>query len=208
LALATYAHGVPRATERGRDLAHCHRPAQTRRLFPSLQEGEMRFLATLGVLAIIAAVAAGAAAFGGYFNVSAMWEDPGPVAAALINVRSASIARHATDTPTVKLDDSAVIQAGAKAFAAQGCVMCHGGPGAPWAKFSEGLNPGPPDLKEVAPHLSAAEVFWVVKNGIRMTGMPSFAAAGVKDDDLWRIAAFVKALPKVSDADYKAWTAN
>lgn len=168
----------------------------------------MRFLATIGFLAIIAGVAIGAAAFGGFFNISAMWQDPGPVAAALIQVRSASIARHATDTPTVKLDDPAVIQAGAKAFAAHGCVLCHGGPGAPWAKFSEGLNPGPPDLKEVAPHLSAAELFWVVKNGIRMTGMPSFGATGVKDAELWSIAAFIKKLPTVSDADYKAWTAG
>jgi hypothetical protein len=47
----------------------------------------------------------------------------------------------------------------------------------------------------------------VVKNGINMTGMPSFAVAGVKDDEIWSIAAFLKKLPGVSDADYKAWTA-
>jgi mono/diheme cytochrome c family protein len=168
----------------------------------------MRFLATVGFLAIIAGAGAAFAAFTGYYNVSAMWDDPGPVATALIRVRQASIARHAGDLPTLKLDDAEVIQSGAKSFASHGCVLCHGGPGAPWAKFSEGLNPGPPDLKEVAPHLSAPEVFWVVKNGIRMTGMPSFGAIGLKDDELWRITAFVKALPKVSEADYKAWTAN
>jgi hypothetical protein len=168
----------------------------------------VRFFATVGILGVIAGIAAAFAAFGGFFNVSAMWEDPGPVAAALIRVRSASIARHATDMPGAKLDDPAVIQAGAKAYAQRGCVLCHGGPGAPWAKFSEGLNPGPPDLKEAAPQLTAPEVFWVVKNGIRMTGMPSFASAGVKDDELWQIAAFVKALPKVSDGDYKDWTSR
>ena len=45
----------------------------------------------------------------------------------------------------------------------------------------------------------------MVKNGINMTGMPSFAQAGVKDDEIWSIVAFLKKLP-VSEADYKAWT--
>jgi hypothetical protein len=48
-------------------------------------------------------------------------------------------------------------------------------------------------------------LFWVIKNGINMTGMPSFARA--KDEDLWSIVAFLKKLPAVSDADYAAWTA-
>jgi hypothetical protein len=39
-----------------------------------------------------------------------------------------------------------------------------------------------------------------------MTGMPSFALAGVKDDEIWSIVAFLKKLPNVSEADYKAWT--
>jgi hypothetical protein len=41
-----------------------------------------------------------------------------------------------------------------------------------------------------------------------MTGMPSFAAAGAKDDELWSVVAFLKKLPNVSDADYKTWTAQ
>ena len=50
------------------------------------------------------------------------------------------------------------------------------------------------------------EIFWVVKNGIRMTGMPSFGKVGLADDQLWRLAAFVRAIPKVSEADYRTWT--
>jgi len=47
----------------------------------------------------------------------------------------------------------------------------------------------------------------VIKNGINMTGMPSFALAGAKDEDLWSIVAFLKKLSSISEADYKAWTA-
>ena len=72
---------------------------------------------------------------------------------------------------------------------------------------SEGLNPDPPDLKEVAPHREPGQLFWVIKNGIKMTGMPSFGATGVEDKELWTIAAFVRKLPNVSEPDFKAWTA-
>lgn len=168
----------------------------------------MRLLGFIGFLAIVAVIAAGVFFFGGYYNIAATEADSGPMTAALSRVRIASIDHHATDQPPSGFDDPAMVQQGAAAFAAHGCANCHGGPGVGWAKFSEGLNPGPPDLKEVAPKLEPREVFWVVKHGIRMTGMPSFGAIGVKDDELWKIAAFVKALPKVTPAEYAGWTAK
>jgi mono/diheme cytochrome c family protein len=168
----------------------------------------MRILALIGALGLIVAIVAAVFFFGGYYNIAATEQDNGAVAWALIQVRQASIDRHATDTPPGTLNDPATIQAGAKAFAARGCVNCHGGPGAPWAKFSEGLNPGPPDLKDVVGGLQPSEIFWVVKNGIRMTGMPSFAGAGVPDPEIWTMVAFLKKLPTVSDADFKAWSAS
>ena len=57
------------------------------------------------------------------------------------------------------------------------------------------MHPYPPDLKKVAADLSPAQLFWIVKNGINMTGMPSFAEAGATDNEIWSIAAFVKKLP-------------
>ena len=167
----------------------------------------MRILAAIGTLAVLAGIAGAVFFFGGFYSIAATQNDPGVVAAALIRVRTASIRHFATDRPPASYGDAATVQDGARAFAARGCANCHGGPGVGWAKFSEGLNPGPPDLKEVAPGLTPAEVFWVVKSGIRMTGMPSFGAIGTPDDEVWKITAFVKALPQVSDKDYAAWTA-
>lgn len=167
----------------------------------------MRFLAFIGALAILAGIAAAVYFFGGFYSVAATVEEPGPVAWALIHIREASIGRHAVETPPMSLDDAATVQAGARAFAARGCVNCHGGPGVGWAKFSEGLNPGPPDLKDVVTGLDPREIFWVVKNGIGMTGMPGFGATGVPDPEIWQITAFLKKLPTVSDSDYKAWSA-
>jgi len=168
----------------------------------------MRFLAAIGALAIVVGIGCAAFFFGGYYSVAGTTEDPAAVTWALTRVRTASIDRHANDNPPASFGDAAMVQAGAKAYASFGCATCHGAPGAKWLKSSEGLHPDPPDLKEVAGKLSPAQLFWVIKNGINMTGMPSFAEAGARDDEIWSIAAFVKKLPSVSDADYKTWTAS
>jgi mono/diheme cytochrome c family protein len=170
-------------------------------------EVHMRIFPIIGVLAIIVGIGAVAFFFGGFYSVAGTAEDPAVVTWALTQVRTASINRHAHDQPPASINDPAGVQAGAKAFATHGCTSCHGGPGVNWAKFSEGLHPDPPDLKEIVDHRTPAQLFWVVRNGINMTGMPSFALAGVKDDEIWSIVAFLKKLPGVSEADYKTWTA-
>jgi len=166
----------------------------------------MRVLSAIGALAILAGIACAVFFFGGFYSVAGTADDPAAVTWALTRVRTASIDRHANDKPLASFDDPKTVQAGAKAYSALGCANCHGAPGVKWQKFSEGLHPDPPDLKEVAGELSPAQLFWVVKNGINMTGMPSFEQAGAKDDELWSVVAFVKKLPGLSEADYKNWT--
>jgi mono/diheme cytochrome c family protein len=168
----------------------------------------MRLLALIGALAIIVAVAAAVFFFGGFWSVAETEDDPGIVNWALASVRSASVARHATEAPPASLDDPATAEAGARVYATIGCVNCHGAPGVKWAKFSEGLKPVPADLVAIARARTPSELFWVIKSGVKFTGMPSFGLAGVSDQDIWRIVAFVRKLPTVTEADYKAWTAS
>ena len=163
-------------------------------------------LAVIGVLAILGVIAAAVFFFGGFYNVAATEEDPAVVNWALVHIRRASIARHATDMPPLSLDDAAVVQEGARAFSERGCVNCHGAPGVNWAKFSEGLRPDLPDLKELVDELRPQDLFWVVKHGIHMTGMPSFGLIEVPDREIWTIVAFLKKLPSVTEEDFKAWS--
>jgi mono/diheme cytochrome c family protein len=165
----------------------------------------MRFLAAIGAIAIVVVIAAGVYLFSGFYNVAASVEDAGIVEWALVRIRDASMNRHASEPSPIKLDDLETIQTGAREFAEHGCANCHGAPGIDWSKFAEGLNPSPPDLKEEADS-EPVQLFWAVKNGIRMTGMPSFGKVGVPDKDIWKIIAFIKKLPSISEADYKSWT--
>jgi mono/diheme cytochrome c family protein len=166
------------------------------------------FLAFIGLVTILGAIAAAIFFFGGYYSVAGTAEDPAIVKWVIAQVRDASIARHGTDKVPPTLDDSATVQVGARAFSARGCVSCHGAPGVKWEKFSEGMHPDPPDLKEVANETAPQELFWVIKNGINMTGMPSFGAIDVPDQEIWTIVAFIKKLPSVTDDDFRAWTAR
>src|ERR1700752_991163 len=165
----------------------------------------MRLLALIGFLAIVVAVAAAVFFFGGFFNVAATNPEPAPVSWALIKVRMAAVDRYATDQPPSGYDAQDKVQAGAKAYSARGCTNCHGGPGVEWQKFSEGLRPHPPDPTKIVKEREPRQLFWVVKNGINMTGMPSFGATGMEDPEIWSMVAFLKRLPDVKEEDFKKW---
>src|SRR5262249_16344706 len=90
----------------------CRQPALPRRSAMKT----LKTLALIGLLAILGAIAAAVFFFGGYYNVAASVEDPGIVNRALIHIRQASIARHATEAPPMSLDDPAVGQAGGGAL--------------------------------------------------------------------------------------------
>jgi len=83
----------------------------------------------------------------------------------------------------------------------ENCLPCHGAPGIEPAEFHEGMNPSPPDIDAPAlQHDTDAELFWVVKNGIRMTGMPAFGV-NHKDEEIRDIVAFVRHAPQITDAE-------
>jgi len=167
----------------------------------------MRFLlALIGFLAIVAAIAAGVYFWGGFYNVAANAVGHPFVEHTLQSIREASITRRADAKPPGSLDEPDTIKVGAQAFAKRGCVVCHGGIGIQRDVFARGgMNPGPPGLKTLSGQ-EPAEIFWVIRNGIRMTGMPSFGKVGVKDEDIWPIVAFIKKSQSISPEDYKAWT--
>jgi mono/diheme cytochrome c family protein len=86
------------------------------------------------------------------------------------------------------------------------CTGCHLGPGIERSELSQGLYPEAPELAQ-GDDLSPAEQFWVIKHGLKLTAMPAWGKT--HDDQLiWDLVAFVRAMPKLNPAQYKAAVAS
>jgi mono/diheme cytochrome c family protein len=114
--------------------------------------------------------------------------------------RNRSIAMHAAGIKVPSgLDDPQKVLMGTEHFAAH-CASCHGAPGVPRSEAAEGLYPQPPDLAHAPAHYTQAELFWIVRNGIKMTGMPAWSDHS--DEELWATVAFIEKLPGMTEEDY------
>lgn len=154
-------------------------------------------------LTFLAAI--GAAALGinrGFYNVAADVPHAQPVYWLLETARNRSIAVRATDVDVpADLSDPKRIALGAGQYAEM-CSNCHLAPGKERTEISRGLYPRAPELRR-GTDLTPAEEFWVVKHGIKATGMPAW---GVTHNDglLWNLVAFLRKLPELSPEDYQA----
>jgi mono/diheme cytochrome c family protein len=157
-------------------------------------------IAYILIAALVVTVGGLALIYSGLYNVAATSPDGVVMRWVLETARTRSIKAHAADIEAPPgLDDPAKILVGVAHFAAH-CAVCHGAPGVPQGEMARGLNPLPPDLGKTAPLLSSAEIFWVLKHGIRMTGMPAWSHHS--DEELWATVAFLQKLPGMNEEDY------
>jgi mono/diheme cytochrome c family protein len=84
------------------------------------------------------------------------------------------------------------------------CVQCHGAPGVAPLPFALSMQPLPGPLVEAAARWGEAEIYWVTRHGIRMSGMPAWQYR-LADDDLWGVAMFVADLEHWTPAQYLEW---
>lgn len=157
----------------------------------------------LTVLAVLAVLFLAGIAFvqSGVYDVAASTPDNGFITAMLRRTSHRSIRRRAADIQVPRLDDPDMIKRGLIHYYEM-CVVCHGAPGVKPSEIAQGLNPYPPELAEKAEPDEAAEFFWTVKNGIKMTGMPAFGVTH-SDEEIWAMIAFLQKMPHLSPAEYQ-----
>ncbi len=160
-------------------------------------------LSTAAALTLIAALGA-AVVFGGIVDVSVTEPEPKIVQWVLSTTMKNSVERHARDIVVPAELDLRDPELAQRAFGhySVACTRCHGGPGvaaAPWLV----LDPPARSLAETADEWSDRELYWIVKHGIQMTGMPALGPTH-GDADLWAIAAFVRQLPDLTPEQYQA----
>ncbi|MFP7722871.1 c-type cytochrome [Lysobacter sp. A3-1-A15] len=159
---------------------------------------------TVLVLALLAGAALAAMAglvWSGFYNVAADDPHSAPVYSLLATMRDRSIQARAgeLEIPADLMDRARIVQ-GSGNYDAM-CMECHLAPGMDGTELSRGLYPSPPDLTRSA--VDAAEAFWVIKHGIKASGMPAWGQS-MDDAYVWNMAAFLQVLPGLDPAQYQA----
>jgi len=171
---------------------------------PSESAGRRWWLVAWSLLLLVAAVAV--AIYAGLYNIAADVPHTQPVYWLLDTVRERSVTARAQNIAVPNnLDDANRISRGAGQYAEM-CSGCHLAPGMKRTEISQGLYPRAPELRRKT-DLTPAEQFWIVKHGVKMTGMPAW---GVTHDDglHWDVVAFVRKLPKLTPAQYETMVKN
>jgi len=148
-------------------------------------------------------VAAAAFALSGIYNVAADVPHWKATLLLLEVARERSISVHSRGITVPALNNEDMVNGGFPHFHDM-CRLCHGGPGYPREEFAEGLYPKPPFLAShvIQRENEDQELYWIIKNGLKMTGMPSFGRTH-SDEDIWGIVAFVRRLPSLDPQTYK-----
>jgi mono/diheme cytochrome c family protein len=82
------------------------------------------------------------------------------------------------------------------------CASCHGNDGSGVTEMGQKLYPRVPDMRLAQTQkLSDGEIYYIIENGVRFTGMPAWGAGGTDDHDSWHLVLFIRHLPKLFDED-------
>ena len=161
----------------------------------------MKTVLTVVVVLVVLALAALGFVHSGIYDVAASTPDKDFVSWVLRRTQHNSVERRAEGIQVPRLDDPEMIKTGLIHYQEM-CATCHGAPGVEMSEIGQGLNPVPPELAEKAEPDEAGEFFWIVKNGIKTTGMPSFGVTH-SDEEIWAIIAFLQRMPKLSPEEYQ-----
>ena len=155
-----------------------------------------------GWLAAGAALGGGAVVLVGLFDVSAKdghW--PGvPWVLHTTYQRSVEL-RSPPASEVPPLDDEALVALGARHFD-QACSQCHSAPGERQDATVRSMLPRPPHVTEAVEGWDAENLFWILKEGVKMSGMPHWPSYE-RDDDVWSVVAFLERVDGMSGARYE-----
>tara|TARA_R110001599_G_scaffold159052_2_gene346205 strand:+ start:18258 stop:18797 length:540 start_codon:yes stop_codon:yes gene_type:complete len=159
-------------------------------------------LATLTALIVVGFLSGYAILMSGIYNVASTSQHFQFVHAILEKGMHQSVRFHSRDVVSLRRDDPYFVRGGAVLFQ-NNCVECHGAPGIAPRGIGMGMQPVPGSLVGTAEKWNDREMYWIVKNGIKMSGMPAWEYR-LQDEELWQLVAFLQHMPQLSPANYKA----
>lgn len=118
----------------------------------------------------------------------------------LTTVMTRSVQRAASGIRAPRLNDARLVQRGVALYH-RDCQVCHGAPGVAAEQIGRGINPDPPRLERVGAKWTDGEVYWIIRNGLKMSGMPAMGAAR-RPADTWALVAFIRRMRWLSPGEY------
>ena len=115
-----------------------------------------------------------------------------------------AIARRAGSL-TNPVKESAEVIADGRAHFADHCAVCHANDGSGQTAIGQGLWPKAPDMRQGrTQNLTDGELFWIIENGIRFTGMPAWSTGTQEGEQAsWNLVHFIRRLPKLTPEEIK-----
>lgn len=139
----------------------------------------------------------------GWLNLTATTPHPAGWARFLHYVFRRSTAYHASGI-TVPADlDSPIRVAAGGIYYGQACAHCHGAPGFGQNQVGLSMTPRPQYLPHEAARFTPAQLFWIVRHGVKYSGMPGWPADG-RDDEVWHLVAYLRAQQHMTPDQFRA----
>ncbi len=158
------------------------------------------------LLILVALLALGLATiYSGVISVAADEPHSALTHSLIETARERSISRRLSEIEVPDLSSDVQIRSGAGNYAAM-CASCHLAPGIGATELSTGMYPAPPNLSEVGAK-NPARTFWVIKHGIKASGMPAWGVS-MEDQYIWNMVAFIARLPDLDAEAYAQWVAS
>jgi mono/diheme cytochrome c family protein len=164
----------------------------------------MKTLITIAVTLVSIAVLLLLYVFSGLFNPSALSPHNSFTKWVINTTEDNSIERRVKKIKMPDLADSSMFKEGFGHYNEM-CVICHSAPGINESEISKGLYPQAPILYQYSSQMDPKETFWIIKNGLKMTGMPAFGPTHT-DHNIWAITTFIiQKLQTLNSEQYKTW---
>ena len=159
----------------------------------------IRFKFGLLLLAVVVIVAA--VAYFRWRGISASAEPTAAEALVARSLRHLAIPRTAKDAANPVSASPEILSEAMEHFADH-CAFCHGNDGSGNTAIGKGLYPKPPDMRQAGTqNLSDGELFYIIQNGVRFTGMPAFGTDNSHDQDSWKLVRFIRRLSEITDEE-------
>ncbi len=159
--------------------------------------------ATTAALAVAALLGAALVVYGGLYDVAATRQHSQPMYSVLEGAMRQSVRLRARDIAEPPLADERMALRGAACFRDK-CVQCHGAPGVAQGDIGKSMQPLPGPLVDARQHWRPRELYWLVRHGLKMTGMPAWEYR-LADSEIWDVVAFMQHLPTLNATQYAQW---